>query len=481
MSFERKIQLATDFYQLSMGNVYYLDNKKDQIAVFDLFIRKNPCEGGYTVVAGLEQIIEYIENLKFTEEDVQLLKKNHPEFSEEFLDYLRNFSFTGEIYAMPEGSIAFPNEPILRVKAPLIQAQMVETTMLTIINHQCLIATKASRIVDAADGDGVLEFGLRRAHGSEAGLYGARAAIIGGCAGTSNVETEYLTGLPSKGTMSHSLIQSYDSELEAFRSYAKHNPNNIILLVDTYNTLESGVPNAIKVFTELKERGALHPPYGIRLDSGDLAYLSKEARRMLDEAGLEDAIISASSDLDEHLIRDLKLQGACIDLWGVGTKLITSYDCPALGAVYKLSQIEEDGQVKPRIKISNDAIKITNPGYKKVLRFYDRDNHMALADLIMLWDEEIDETKPLVIFDPIYTWKKRVLTNFYYRELLVPIFIDGKKVYQSPSIKEIQEYAKKEKSTLWEEYRRVLNPHVYHVDLSEKLWKLKQELIHRQR
>ncbi|SJZ57985.1 nicotinate phosphoribosyltransferase [Garciella nitratireducens] len=481
MSFQRKLQLATDFYQLSMGNVYYLDNKKDQIAVFDLFIRKNPCDGGYTIAAGLEQIIEYIEQLHFDDEDIALLKKNHPEFDENYLKYLRNFSFSGEIYAVPEGTIVFPNEPIIRVKAPLIQAQLIETTMLTIINHQSLIATKASRIVDAADGGTVLEFGLRRAHGSEAGLYGARAAIIGGCAGTSNVESEYLIEIPSKGTMSHSLVQSYDSELEAFRNYAKYNPNNLILLVDTYDTLNSGVPNAIKIFQELREKNQLGDTYGIRLDSGDLAYLSKTARKMLDQAGFADAIISASSDLDEYIIRDLKLQGATIDSWGVGTKMITSYDCPALGAVYKLSQIEEKGQVKPKIKISNDVIKITNPGYKKVVRFYDRNSHMALADLILLDDEKIDEKEPLEIFDPICTWKRKVLTNFYAKELLIPIFVNGKKVYQSPNIKEIQNYVKHQKQFIGEEYRRALNPHIYHVDLSEKLWNLKQQLIHQER
>lgn len=477
MSFQRRLQLATDFYQLSMGNVYYLDDKKDQIAVFDLFIRKSPCGGGYTVAAGLQQIIEYIEDLHFDDEDIALLKKNHSEFNDGYLEYLRNFSFTGEIYAMPEGTIVFPDEPIVRVKAPLIEAQLIETTMLTMINHQSLIATKASRIVDSADGGAVLEFGLRRAHGSEAGLYGGRAAIIGGCIGTSNVETEYIMDIPSKGTMSHSLIQSYDSELEAFRNYSRYNPNNIILLVDTYDTLGSGVPNAIKIFQELRKNNKLTTPYGIRLDSGDLAYLSKKARKMLDQAGFEDASISASSDLDEHIIKDLKVQGAAIDTWGVGTKLITSYDCPALGAVYKLSQIEDKNGVKPKIKISNDAIKITNPGYKKVLRFYDKDSHRVLADLILLDHEQINEDEPLVIFDPIHTWQKRVLTNFYYKELLVPVFVDGKKVYECPKVSEIQKYAQKQKATLGEEYRRLLNPHEYHVDLSKELWMIKQDLI----
>lgn len=478
MSFKRKLQLATDFYQLSMGNVYYLNDKSEQTAVFDLFIRKNPCGAGYTLTAGLEQVIEYIENLRFDDEDIRILKKNHPEFSDGFLKYLRNFSFSGEIYGVPEGTIIFPNEPILRVKAPLIEAQLIETTMLTIINHQTLIATKASRIVHAAEEDGVLEFGLRRAHGSESGLYGARAAIIGGCVGTSNVETEALIGIPSKGTMSHSFIQSYDSELEAFRMYAKYNPNNLILLVDTYNTLSSGVPNAIKIFNERRKNGTLGHFYGIRLDSGDLAYLSKKARKMLDDAGFHNAFISASSDLDEHIIKDLKLQGADITLWGVGTKLITSYDCPALGAVYKLSQIEEKGVKKPKIKISNDAGKITNPGYKKTIRFFDKNTHKALADLILLDHETIDEDKPQVIFDPIYTWKKRILSNYYTRELLVPIFIDGKRVYDSPTVEEIKEHANREKASLWEEYHRMLNPHGYHVDLSEELWNLKQDLIH---
>ena len=363
--------------QLSMGNVYISDDKKDDIAVFDLFIRKNPFKGGYTVCAGLEQVISYLTNIHFTEEDIELLKKHHPEFSEEFLEYLRNFKFTGELYAIPEGTIVFPQEPILRVKAPLIQAQIIETTLLTIVNHQTLIATKASRIVQAAGGDPVLEFGLRRAHGTEAGLYGARAAIIGGCAGSSNVESEYLVDMPSKGTMSHSFILSYDDEYEAFEKFSEHNPDNLTLLVDTYNTLESGMPNAIKLFTKLKGENKLPKIYGIRLDSGDLAYLSKECRKMLDKAGLQEAVISASSDLDEYLVRDLKLQGAKISLWGIGTKLITAYDQPALGAVYKMSQIEHNGQVMNKLKISNDPGKITNPAYKKVARIYDKASNKA--------------------------------------------------------------------------------------------------------
>lgn len=477
MYHNRSVQLSTDYYQLSMGNVYISDDKKDDIAVFDLFIRKNPFKGGYTVCAGLEQVISYLTNIHFTEEDIELLKKHHPEFSEEFLEYLRNFKFTGELYAIPEGTIVFPQEPILRVKAPLIQAQIIETTLLTIVNHQTLIATKASRIVQAAGGDPVLEFGLRRAHGTEAGLYGARAAIIGGCSGSSNVESEYLVDMPSKGTMSHSFILSYDDEYEAFEKFSEHNPDNLTLLVDTYNTLESGMPNAIKLFTKLKGENKLPKIYGIRLDSGDLAYLSKECRKMLDKAGLQEAVISASSDLDEYLVRDLKLQGAKISLWGIGTKLITAYDQPALGAVYKMSQIEHNGQVMNKLKISNDPGKITNPAYKKVARIYDKASNKALADLIMLDDEIIDETQPLTIFHPVYTWKKTVLTNYRLKDLLVPIIIDGKLVYDKPCVKEIQSHLKDELNTMWTAITRFTNPHEYHVDLSQKLWTLKNDLL----
>ncbi len=374
MQFQRKLQLATDLYQLSMGNVYLEDGKQDEVAVFDVFIRNNPFGGGYTVAAGLEQVgytvaagleqvVEYIAGLAFEEEDVQLLKRNHPEFSDGFIDYMRHFKFTGELYAVPEGTIIFPFEPIIRVKAPLIQAQLVETTILSIINHQTLIATKASRIVEEAKGDPVMEFGLRRAHGTEAGYFGARAAVIGGCAGTSVVETEAMLGKPSMGTMSHSFVLSYDTELEAFYKFVKYNPQNAVLLVDTYNTLEQGMPNAIKVFKECLADGRITGNYGIRIDSGDLAYLTAEARKMLDENGMTKAVIVASSDLDEYLIKDLKIQGAAIDSWGIGTKLITAYDSPALGGVYKMAEI--DG--KPRIKISNDPWKITNPGYQSRL------------------------------------------------------------------------------------------------------------------
>ena len=473
MQFRRKLQLATDLYQLSMGNVYWGDKKYDEVAVFDVFIRRNPFGGGYTVAAGLEQVIEYITGLAFKDEDVALLEKNHPEFSTGFLDYLRNFKFSGEIYAVPEGTIIFPFEPIIRVKAPLIEAQLVETTILSIINHQTLIATKASRIIEEAQGDPVMEFGLRRAHGTEAGYFGARAAIIGGCVGTSVVETEAMLGQPSMGTMSHSFVQSYESELAAFRAYMKYNPQNTVLLVDTYNTLEQGIPNAIIAMKEGLESGHLTGNYGIRVDSGDLAYLTSEARAMMDEAGLYNAIIVASSDLDEYLIKDLKIQGAKINSWGIGTKLITAYDSPALGGVYKLAEI--DGT--PKIKISNDPWKITNPGYKKIVRIYGKSNDMALADLLCLDDEVIDETQPLTIFHPMHIWKKRTIKDFYVKELLEPIFIDGKSVYQTPPIMEIQNKVKSEKKTLWPTFKRMVNPHEYHVDLSKNLWLIKQSLL----
>ncbi|KNZ43111.1 nicotinate phosphoribosyltransferase [Acetobacterium bakii] len=473
MQFDRKLQLATDLYQFTMGNVYLQDGKAAEEAVFDAFIRENPFGGGYTVVAGLEQVIDYIKGLRFTKADTVLLKKNHPEFSEEFLTYLENFKFEGEIYAVPEGSIIFPFEPIIRVKGPLIQAQLVETTILSIINHQTLIATKAARIIEEARGDLVMEFGLRRAHGTEAGYFGARAAVIGGCAGTSVVETEAMLQRPSMGTMSHSFILSYDTEIEAFEKFVKYNPDNAILLVDTYNTLEQGVPNAIAVFHKALAEGGITGHYGIRIDSGDLAYLSGEARKLLDDAGLEDAGIVASSDLDEYLIKDLKSQGAKINSWGVGTKLITAYDCPALGGVYKLASI--DG--KPKLKVSNDPGKITNPGCKKVFRIYGKSNDMALADLMTLEHETIDVNEPLVIFHPVYTWKKRTITNYYVREIMVPIFEAGKCVYDTPSILEIQAHLRDEKEGLWPAFKRMINPHVYHVDLSQELWSLKQRLL----
>ena len=473
MQIPRKLQLATDLYQLSMGNVYLNDGKAGETAVFDAFIRRNPFNGGYTVAAGLEQMIDYINGLAFTDEDIAQLHHYHPEFTGAFLDYMRHFKFSGEIYAVPEGTIIFPHEPIVRVKAPLIEAQLVETTILAIMNHQTLIATKASRIVEEAGDGPVMEFGLRRAHGTEAGYFGARAAVIGGCAGTSVVETEPMLHRASMGTMSHSFVLSYDSEREAFEKFCDYNPDNAVLLVDTYNTLESGVPNAIEVFGQYKAAGKITGNYGIRIDSGDLAYLTAEARKMLDDAGFTDAKIVASSDLDEYLIRDLKSQGAKIDSWGIGTKLITAFDSPSLGGVYKMAEING----KPKMKISDDPGKITNPGTKKIVRFYSRDNGMALADQLYLEDEVVDDTKPLRIFHPIHTWKQMTLRNFTAKELLVPVFVDGKCVYDKPSIDEIREHLREEKRTLWPTYKRMVNPHVYHVDLSRKLWDLKQDLL----
>ncbi len=458
---DRKLHLATDFYQLSMSNVYFEEGMQDYEAVFDVFIRRNPFKGGYAVFSGLEKLIDYLQNIQFEDEDIRMLKANHPELTDGYLRYLRNFKFTGTLHAVEEGTIVFPQEPLVRVKAPLIEAQFIETTILSIVNHETLIATKASRVVDAADGDGVMEFGLRRAHGSEAGLFGARAAIIGGCVGTSNVEAESFWNIPAKGTMAHSFIMSFDSELESFRTFAKYNSSNLILLVDTYDTLKSGVPNAIKVFEELRAEGRLKN-HGIRLDSGDLAYLSKEARIMLDEAGFEKATITASSDLDEYLIQDLKLQGAKIDLWGVGTKLITAYDNAALGGVYKLAQIMKDGVAVPTLKVSNAPEKVTNPGAKKLVRLCDKRTDRALADLILLEDEFIDENGPFTIFHPTHTWKRRTIDNFYVKELHKEIFKDGALVYDVPDILVSKQKLKDEKATFWPAVLRLKNPYEYH-------------------
>lgn len=470
----RNLTMLTDLYQLTMMYGYFKKGMVEDKAIFDVFFRKGAGESEYAIVAGLEQAIDLIKNLHFGKEDVEYLRSLDL-FSEDFLEFLKKLHFTGEIYAMPEGTVAFPYEPIVRVKANIIEAQLIETALLNIINHQTLIATKASRVCMAANGGSVLEFGLRRAQGPDAGLYGARAAVIGGCTSTSNVLAGQYFHLKTAGTHAHSWVMSFDSEVEAFRAYAQIFPDSCLLLVDTYDTLHSGMPNAIKVFDELRQNG--HEPVGIRLDSGDLAYLSKECRKMLDEAGYPNAKICASSDLDEKLIRDLKLQGAKIDIWGVGTKLITSENCPALGGVYKLAAREHNGKWMPKIKISENVWKITNPGYKKVVRIYSNATDKALADLIMLDEENVDKTKPLEIFDQHETWKRKKLTNFYTKDLLIPIFIDGKCVYESPDVMDIRENALKELDTFWDEYKRVTNPHVYKVDLSFKLWQLKQELL----
>ena len=470
----RNLTMMTDLYQLTMMNGYLKNGMKDNVAVFDLFFRPLQNNSVYAVMAGLEQAIEYVENLHFYEEDIEYLRSLNI-FDEEFMSYLKDFKFSGEIYAVPEGTPVFPREPLIRVKAPIMEAQLLETALLNIINHQTLIATKASKVVTAADGKKVLEFGLRRAQGPDAGIYGARAAMIGGCAGTSNVLTGQLFDVSVGGTHAHSWVMSFPDELTAFRAYANMYPDGCLLLVDTYNTLKSGVPNAITVFKELREKG--RKPLGIRLDSGDLAYLSKRARRMLDDAGFNDAKIFASGDLDEKVIWDLKMQGACIDVYGVGTKLITSDDMPALGGVYKLSAEIVEGKVIPKIKVSENPIKVTNPGYKQVYRIYSKEDGRAIADLITLDEEELNEEESLTIFDPVDTWKKMTLENYRLRKLLVPVFVDGKRVYDTPTLKEIQEYHKSEMGTLWDEYKRLAKPHVYKVDLSQKLYELKRELL----
>ncbi|MCL2216383.1 MAG: nicotinate phosphoribosyltransferase [Defluviitaleaceae bacterium] len=478
----RNLTLLTDFYELTMMQAYHhaeVNTGRKQRAIFDMFYRENPGGSGYAVAAGLAQVVDYIKELCFTEEDIGYLRSTGV-FGEEFLTYLKSFRFTGDIHAVPEGTVIFPREPLLRVNAPLMEAQFIETAILNIVNHQSLIATKAARVCWAARGDRVLEFGLRRAQGPDAGLYGARAAMIGGCAGTSNVLAGQLFGVPVRGTHAHSWIMSFDSELEAFRYYAQLYPQTCILLVDTYNTLKSGIPNAIKVFKELRDSGKPIGQMGIRLDSGDLAYLSKRARVMLDEAGFPDAFISASNDLDEHIIAELKAQDAKVTLWGVGTHLITSKEYPAFGGVYKMAALSTDGgQWQNKIKLSEDPVKVTNPGVKKIFRLYDSKSGKMKADLIALADEELDNTKDLTIFDPIATWKRMTLTagEFTVRELLQPVFENGVCVYPEITVPEICEYAARERSTLWDEHKRLVRPQTMPVDLSQKLYDLKQEII----
>lgn len=476
---DRNLTLLTDLYELTMMQGYFKSNSTETV-VFDLFYRKNPSDSGYAIACGLEQAIDYIKNLNFSYEDIAYLRSLGI-FDTDFLNYLSSFHFSGDIYGIKEGTVVFPMEPLLKVVAPIMEAQLVETALLNIINHQSLIATKASRVCYAAQGDGIMEFGLRRAQGPDAGIYGARAAVIAGCIGTSNVLTGEMWNIPVKGTHAHSWIMSFKDEYTAFKTYADLYPQACILLVDTYDTLGSGVPNAIKVFTEMREKGIHSNNYGIRLDSGDLAYLSKEARKMLDAAGFEDAIISASSDLDEYLIDSLKTQGAKITSWGVGTNLITSKDCPSFGGVYKLAAIydEEKGEFIPKIKLSENTAKITNPGNKTVFRIYDNETGKIKADLIALAGETFDSTKDLMIFDPIETWKKTNLpaSTYTIKELMIPIFEKGICVYESPSVAEIKDYCQSELNTLWDETRRLVNPHKVHVDLSDNLYNLKKELL----
>ena len=472
--------MLCDFYELTMGNGYFRNGYKDRITYFDVFFRKVPDEGGYAIAAGLEQLIDYIENLHFSEEDIAYLRGRNL-FCEEFLDYLRDFRFTGDIYAIPEGTPVFPREPMVVVRAPSIEAQLIETFTLLTINHQSLIATKANRICRAAMGRTVLEFGSRRAQGADAAIVGARAAYIGGCAGTACTISDQLYGVPAGGTMAHAWVQMFDSEYEAFKTYCETYPTNATLLVDTYNTLKSGVPNAIRAFNEvLRPMGITK--CGIRLDSGDMAYLSQEARRMLDEAGWPECQISVSNSLDERLIQNLFLQGAQIDMFGVGERLITAKSEPVFGGVYKLTAVEnEKGEIIPKIKCSENVEKITIPHFKKVYRLYNRDNGKAIADYMTVYDETVNENEPLMLFDPYATWKTKNVCNFEARELLVPVFLKGKRVYQSPPLKEIKSYCKQQVDTLWDEIKRFDNPQTYYVDLSQKLWEIQQELLRKNR
>ena len=477
---KQNLTLMTDLYELTMMQGYFRNKDRNEPAIFDGFYRNNQLDSGYSICAGLEQVIDYINNLHFEDDDIAYLRSLGI-FGEDFLNYLRDFHFSGDIYAIPEGSIMFPREPMIKVIAPIMEAQLVETAILNIINHQSLIATKTSRVCFAARGDGIMEFGLRRAQGPDAGTLGARAAMIGGCVGTSNVLAGQLFDVPVKGTHAHSWIMSFPDEYTAFKTYADMYPSACILLVDTYDTLKSGVPNAIRVFTEMREAGIPLTFYGIRLDSGDLAYLSKKARKMLDEAGFPDAVISASNDLDEYLIDSLKVQGCKITSWGVGTHLITSKDWPSFGGVYKLAAIQDAQSVEfiPKIKLSENSEKITNPGNKKIYRIYEKDTGKIKADLICLVDETYDENEPLVLFDPNEPWKKTKLLPGTYelRELMVHVFDHGNCIYHSPKVMDIRDYCQKELETLWEETRRLVNPHGVYVDLSQKLYDMKISLL----
>ncbi len=474
------LTLLTDLYELTMMQGYF-KNQNHDVVVFDAFYRTTPCDGGYAICAGLAQVIDYIEHLHFDADDIRYLKSLGI-FDDDFLTYLSGFHFSGDIYAVPEGSVIFPREPLIKVVAPIMEAQLIETAVLNILNHQSLIATKAARVCHAAQGDGVMEFGLRRAQGPDSGTYGARAAIIGGCKGTSNVLAGQLFDVPVLGTHAHSWIMSFPDEYTAFSEYARLYPSACILLVDTYDTLKSGIPNAIRVFTEMREANIPLTYYGIRMDSGDLAYLSKEVRKMLDAAGFPDAVISASNDLDEYLIESLKQQGAAITSWGVGTNLITSKDNPAFGGVYKLAAIrDKDGTFQPKIKLSENIEKVTNPGNKTFYRIYDKATKKIKADLICLVDEVFDEADTLKLFDPAAPWKKTRLPGGTYtlREMLLPVIKNGQTVYQSPDVMQIRQICEQEKDTLWEETKRFVNPHEVYVDLSQKLYDMKADLLNK--
>lgn len=471
------LTMLTDFYELTMAGGYFESGMKDIIATFDMFYRKNPDGGGFAIMAGLEQTVNYLSNLKFTDEDIEFLRKKKV-FSEEFLKYLADFKFACDVWAVEEGTPIFPGEPIVTVRGPIIQAQLVETMILLTINHQSLIATKASRIVRAANGRGVMEFGSRRAHSYDGAVYGARAAYIGGCVGTACTISDRDFGIPALGTMAHSWIQSFDSEYEAFCAYAKQYPESCTLLVDTYNVLKSGIPNAIRAFNDVLVPNGFRPQ-GIRIDSGDITYLSKKARKMLDDAGFPDCKICASNSLDEYIIADMLRQGAPVDSFGVGERLITSSSEPVFGGVYKVSSIFKDGREIPKIKISENVAKITNPCFKNLYRLYDNETGKAIADVITMFDEKIDDTQPYVIFDPEYTWKRKTVTNFTAKKLRKQIFDKGSLCYELPSIEQIRKRCGEQLNTLWDEVKRFENPHTYYVDLSNELWSQKQTLLHK--
>lgn len=471
---KRNLTMLVDFYEMTMGNGFLQNGYKDKIAVFDMFFRKCPDNAGYAIFSGLEQVIEYLKNLHFTNEDIEYLRSKGI-FSEEYLEYLKNFKFDCDVWAVPEGTPVFPNEPIITVKGSIIQAQFIETMILLSINHQSLITTKAVRIVKSAQGRPVMEFGSRRAQGYDGAIYGARASYIGGCCGTACAIADREFGVKALGTMAHSWVQLFPSELDSFRAYAKKYPNACTLLVDTYNVLKSGVPNAITVFKELKEQG--YSNFGIRIDSGDIAYLSKKARKMLDAADLKEVKIVASNSLDEFIIKDLIEQGAKIDSFGVGERLVTSKSEPVFGGVYKLVAVEDNGELSPRIKLSENTSKITNPAFKEVYRLFDNETGKAIADVLTLKGETINDTQPYTIFHPVQTYKKKTLTNFTAKKLQVPIFIKGECVYQSPNIEDIKKYCSDQLDLIWDEVKRFENPHEYYVDLSKPLWDVKQELL----
>lgn len=473
---DNNLTLLTDFYEFTMSNGFFKEGVGEKIAYFDMFFRKVPDCGGFAIMAGLEQVVEYLQNLKFDDEDIEYLRSKGI-FAEEFLEYLKTFKFECDVYAVPEGTPIFPGEPILTVRGPVVQAQFLETMILLTINHQSLIATKTNRIVRAANGRAVMEFGSRRAQGSAAAVLGARAAYLAGCVGTACTLTDRKYGVPALGTMAHSWVQLFDSEYEAFVAYARNYPNNCVLLIDTYNVLKSGLPNAIKVFDEILTPMGIRPS-GVRIDSGDITYLSKKCRKMLDDAGYPDCAIVASNSLDEWIIRDTLVQGAQINSFGVGERLITSKSEPVFGGVYKLVGVEKsDGSIIPKIKISENVNKITTPGFKQVYRLYSRENSQAIADVITLHKEVIDDTKPLEIFDPEHTWKRKTVTDYYARPLLKKIFDKGELVYDLPELDVLREYCKMQIDGLWDEVKRFENPHTYYVDMSQKLWNLKYGLL----